>query len=119
MTTSQRLVGSLALMVALTLSATVAYGATNPANDYLFSITPAAQAAMLGKVVGTGCVGRTAFYMGIGETGFAKDKAFWSLRCSDGREFEVEVDPDGSGKVVECTVVKALHAGSCFKKLDP
>jgi len=119
MTTSQWLVRSLVLMVALTLSTTGAHAATNPANGYLLSIAPAAQAAMLGEAVGTGCAGRTAFYMGIGETGFAKDKAFWSLRCSDGREFEVEVDPNGSGKIVECTVMKALHAGSCFKKLDP
>jgi hypothetical protein len=91
--------------------------AANGANAYLLSISTEARAAMLGKVVGDNCAGKIAFYMGIGVSGFSKDKAFWSVRCQDGREFAVEVHADGNGKVLECTVLKALNAGECFKKL--
>jgi hypothetical protein len=72
---------------------------------------------MLGKVVGDTCSGKDTFYMGIGASGFAKNKAFWSVRCQDGRAYAVEVHSDGSSTVLECAALKALHAGECFKKL--
>jgi hypothetical protein len=90
--------------------------AENRANDYLLSITPPEQAKMLGKVVGTHCLGQTVLYMGIGETGFGKDKAFWSVRCADRREFAVQVNPDGTSSVLDCATLKAMNAGTCFKK---
>jgi hypothetical protein len=90
---------------------------SNPANDYLLSISSAQQADALGKIVGDSCVGGTAFYMGAGEKGIGKDKAFWSLRCVDGREFEIMVNPEGSSKVLECSYLRLMNAGECFKKL--
>jgi hypothetical protein len=91
--------------------------AENSANDYLLVSKPEERAKRLGNVVGEGCVGKTTFYGGIGTKGFAKNKAFWSVRCTDGRAFMVTVEPDGNGKVLDCTVLKAIKAGECFKKL--
>jgi hypothetical protein len=91
--------------------------AQNGANAYLLSLMPDARAAMLGKVVGGGCTGKATFYMGIGTSGFAKDKAFWSIRCQDGKAFAIEARPDGTSNVLECAALKALNAGECFKKL--
>ncbi len=104
------------IALAFILIVSAAHGDNSP-NDYLLSITPGAQAKMLGSVVGVHCVGQTAFYMGIGETGISEDKAFWSVRCTDRREFNVQVNPDGTTSILESAVLKALNAGVCFKKL--
>ena len=81
------------------------------------SLSPEARATILGKTVGEGCVGKTAFYMGMAESGFAKDKGFWSIRCQDNRAFVVEVNPDGTTIVLECAVLKRVGGGECFKRL--
>jgi len=91
---------------------------SNGANNYLLSISPSSQAEVLGKVVGDRCIGRTAFYRGIGKTGEAKDEAFWALRCTDGRSFGIQVHPRGDGKVISCRLLKQLINESCFSKLS-
>ena len=96
----------------------VASAATNGANDYLQKLSPSARAAMLGRVVGESCSGRTAFYMGTIASGFGAGEAMWSVRCADDRAFAVQVMPDGSNQVLECNVLKALHAGSCFQRFN-
>jgi hypothetical protein len=103
----------------------------NSANDWLLAQPDAARAAMLGKVVGDKCKGKTAFYQGTIKSDShasadprpklpilpgAENDTFWSIMCYDGRSFEVEVHPDGSGQVLECAVLKTMHAGECFKK---
>jgi hypothetical protein len=91
--------------------------AANGANDYLLSVKPDVQAATLAKAVGANCRGQTAFYMGIGKSGISQGKGFWSVRCSDGRPFLVQVNADGTSSVLECAVLKRLNAGTCFKAL--
>jgi len=90
----------------------------NGANAYLLSVEPRVQADTLAKAVGDHCRGRTPFYMGFGGGGGGPggQDGFWSLRCADGRSFVVQVHPDGTSTVLECQVLKALHAGDCFKK---
>lgn len=53
--------------------------------------------------------------------GMDKDhNAFWSIRCVDDEDYEVMLypDADGSGKVLECSMLQATTGLSCFKKLD-
>ena len=85
---------------------------------------------MLGKVVGNRCKGKAAFYQGtlkgphasadprliVPRVDLAENDTFWSVMCADGRSFEVELHPDGSGHVLECSVLKSMRAGECFKK---
>ena len=89
----------------------------NPANDRLLARSSAEQANLLGYVVGEGCTGRDAFYMGMQKSGRI---AACSIRCSDGRDFTVMIRPDsgGSTMVQECSVLKALAHVECFKKFD-
>lgn len=96
-----------------------ALASDNRSNDYLLSLSKSDQAKMLGQVAGEGCVGRTPFYQGTGTTGLAKGLAYWSIRCTDGRSYEVEVHPDGTSRVLECAMIEAVHAGHCFQKLQP
>ena len=100
-----------------TLIATAA-SAANGANDFLLAAKPNVQAATLAKAVGANCQGQTAFYMGIGKSGISQGKGFWSVRCSDGRPFLVQVNSDGTSSVLECAVLKRLNAGTCFKALS-
>jgi hypothetical protein len=102
----------------------------NGANDYLMTLSPKGQAAMLGKVVGEGCIGRIAFYMGSMDDPHASHSndvspllgtehdAYWSIRCTNGKSYAVGVNPRGEGKVLECPVPEAIHAGHCFKKFS-
>lgn len=75
---------------------------------------------MLGKAVGEGCAGTSTFFMGIGDKGFGKDEAFWSIRCRNGKTYEVEINPDstGSNRVLECSVLKTVTGTQCFKSLN-
>jgi|HubBroStandDraft_1064217.scaffolds.fasta_scaffold159246_2 hypothetical protein len=89
----------------------------NGANAYLLSLSSDARAQMLGKAIAKGCSAQIIFYMGIGTAGLAKDQAFWSVRCQDGRTYAVEVHPNGTSTLLECSALKTVHAGECFKKL--
>jgi hypothetical protein len=100
-----------------TLFAATTALAANGANDYLLSATPHVRAETLAKAVGGKCQGQTAFYMGTGKSGIGQGKGFWSVRCTDGRPFLVQVNSDGTSSVLECAALKPLNAGTCFKAL--
>jgi hypothetical protein len=97
----------------LAFSAEVGGDSKNPANNWLLRASPADQAAQLGKSVGEGCVGKTAFYRGSTPDHTA---AFWDIRCTNGRSYGLMVRPDGDGKVVECELLEAI-GDHCFRKL--
>ena len=98
----------------------VAADAAIAANGYLLAASPKVRAATLAKAVGENCRGQRAFYMGFGDagSGAGAGDGFWSIRCTDGRSFEVEVHPDGTSDVLECAVLEAVHAGHCFRKFS-
>ena len=81
-------------------------------------LSSADRAWMLGRWVGDGCQGTRAFFMGIGKAGISKNIAFWSVACRSRHAYELAISPDGKGRILECSELKALHAGSCFKKLE-
>ncbi|MFZ0881873.1 MAG: hypothetical protein WAN14_00625 [Candidatus Acidiferrales bacterium] len=86
----------------------------NEANDRMLALPKSEQALMLGKVTGEDCVGNRAFYMGISK----ERSAFWSVGCTNGNSYEVEIDADsvGSTTILECSVLKAVAHVDCFKK---
>jgi hypothetical protein len=107
----------------------------NEGNDLLLRASPAEQAAMLARVVragpeGESCIGQTAFYQGNKDTkpptpGKRRVKvmkgdegiALWSVRCTNGKAYQVMIRRDGSGSVMDCAVWTALfHRQECFRK---
>jgi hypothetical protein len=88
----------------------------NPAHDILLTLSPSDQATSLGKSIGEGCVGSYAFFMGM-----ARDtkNVFWSVRCTNGKSYEVMISPDatGSTQVLECEVLQFVTKTRCFEKL--
>jgi hypothetical protein len=92
-----------------------ALAGANPANDRLAALSLGQQVYALGRAVGEGCEGRDAFYMGMEK---ASAKAFWSVRCRDGREFAVMIDPDsgGSTTILECPILELMGKVHCFRR---
>lgn len=88
----------------------------NLTNDRLLRETASEQAKMLSA--GAGCNGTSAFYMGLD----SRKVGFWTLRCTDGRNYLISILPDFSGTIraTECELVRGLKTGiRCFAKLHP
>ena len=94
-----------------------AAGSGNPANDRLVAMAPAEQAKALAKTVGHGCVGTSAFAMGVVDTAKWKSLAYWSVQCKDGRSFAIQIAPDPKAPwaIADCRVLQA-NGKECFKK---
>jgi hypothetical protein len=87
----------------------------NPVNDRLLALPPAQQAKTLAKNVGRGCVGTSAFAMGVATTDKWKSLAYWSLQCKDGRSFAIQIAPNAEAFVIDCRVLHE-NGKDCFKK---
>jgi hypothetical protein len=87
----------------------------NPAHDRLLALPAAEQARTLGKNIGQGCVGTSAFPMGVASAGKWKNLAYWSVRCKDGRSFAIQIAPNSEAFVIDCQLLQA-NGKECFKK---
>lgn len=115
------------VLLVFCLSIGRARSSDNLANDYLLSVLPNIQATTLAKVVGEGCVGKLAFYQGAADDrpqqsvdvpklpGHDHD-AYWNVKCTNGKSYVVQVSPTGAGQILECSMLKAVNGGHCFKK---
>jgi len=88
----------------------------NAANERILSLPAHQQARVMGTAIGKSCVGKTAFFMGLGDEG----SAFWSVRCANGRTYAVAVAPDedGSTTSMSCASFTAKTHVQCFKKFS-
>lgn len=91
--------------------------AVNVANDILLGLTKREQAVALGVVVGEGCSGNRAFFMGISPEDQTAD---WSVGCRNGASYELGIKPDAKGTTsfIECAILKAVAGVRCFVALD-
>jgi len=107
----------LTTLVALGPGTVDAAGSGNPANDRLVALAPADRAKALAKTIGHGCVGTSAFAMGVVDTAKWKSLAYWSVQCKDGRSFAIQIAPDPKAPwaVADCRVL-AANGKECFKK---
>jgi hypothetical protein len=96
-------------------SAVLAQSSGNPPHDRLLAMSPDRQAKSLAKGIGEGCVGTSAFPMGLTPSGKAKGFAYWSVRCKDGRSFVVQISPDGKAIATDCRTLQGTGR-ECFKK---
>ena|SRR5437660_11617969 len=87
----------------------------NPVNDRLLAMPSAQQAKTLAKNVGHGCIGTSAFAMGVVDTAKWKSLAYWSLQCKDGRSFAIQIAPNAEAFVIDCRVLHE-NGRECFKK---
>ncbi|MGA8383223.1 MAG: hypothetical protein WB710_19040 [Stellaceae bacterium] len=94
-----------------------AAGSGNPMNDRLLALPPGRQAQVLANSIRHGCVGVSAFPMGVTRTGNARGAAYWSVRCKSGKSYVVQIAPDkkGTEMVADCQVLQGTGR-ECFKK---
>ena len=94
-----------------------AAGSGNPRNDRLLALPPARQAQALGNSFHRGCIGVSAFPMGVTATGKAKGTAYWSVGCKNGKSYVVQIPPSAKGAAVvaDCRVLQGTGR-ECFKK---
>ena len=113
----QRLVLLLAALIAVSPAAAQKAASGNPVHDRLLAMPPPQQAKTLAKNVGHGCVGSSAFAMGVVDTAKWKSLAYWSVQCKDGRSFAIQIDPDPKAPwiITDCRVLQA-NGKDCFKK---
>ncbi len=104
-------------LVAIAPRMAEAAGSGNPTNDRLVALAPAEQAKALAKTVGHGCIGTSAFAMGVVDTAKWKSLAYWSVQCKDGRSFAIQIAPDPKAPwaITDCRVLQA-NGKDCFTK---
>ncbi len=89
----------------------------NPAHDKLMILAPAERAAVLARAIGQWCIGAETFAMGLVTAGQGVGNAYWSLRCADGTDWALQVDPTAAVTAIDCASFKESGAGKeCFKK---
>ncbi|HUH83559.1 MAG TPA: hypothetical protein VLX85_03060 [Stellaceae bacterium] len=86
----------------------------NPENDTFMAYTPAQRLTFLGLAVG--CKANETFFRGLSKKpGPTMNHAYWAIRCTDGRTFQLDLAPDKQGFAQQCN---ALPAGDdCFKPI--
>jgi hypothetical protein len=101
-------------MLILSTSAVLA----NPAHNQIHAMTEAARQAFMANYLsanGEKCpsVVRT-FFQGVSANG----DAFWNVSCRGGKSFALTIrnDANGSVKMLDCAVLKAVGGGTCFVK---
>jgi hypothetical protein len=92
-------------------------GSLNPANEELLSLSPPERAEKLARSISQWCIGTETFLMGIIGAGPGKGNAYWSLRCADGTQWAIQIDPEAGATAIGCDEFKNAAPGKeCFKK---
>ena len=115
------------MMLALTAAAAVAPasadlvspggGPLNPANDELLKLPAPERAEKLARAISEWCIGTDAFLMGVVGAGPGRGNAYWSLRCADGSEWAIQIDPQAEITAIDCETFKQATPGKeCFKQ---
>ena len=120
---SRRLLGLLALAISVLpmnpAGAELASpgGSLNPANEELLKLPPPERTEKLARSISRWCIGTESFLMGVIGAGPGRGNAYWSLRCADGTEWAIQVDPAGGATAIGCAEYKVAAPGKeCFKK---
>jgi predicted nucleic acid-binding Zn ribbon protein len=91
----------------------------NKAHDSLTTLPLAAREAAFEKVLlGRPCGAVVdTFFQGVNATA----DAYWSIRCGNGRSYQVIVKSDSGGSITmqDCEGVRAAGTGECFQPLGP
>jgi hypothetical protein len=106
-----------ALFVGSPLAMAFAASTGNPVTDHLLALPEDQRIATLGKMVHHDCVGTRAFLMGLTRTGRARDTAYWSVACDNGKSYVIQINRDkkGTSFVADCRVLEGTGR-ECFQQ---
>jgi hypothetical protein len=92
-------------------------GSLNPAHDELLKLPAAERAEKLARAISRWCIGTEAVLMGVVGAGPGRGNAYWSLRCADGAEWAIQIDPAAGVTAIGCDEFKEAAPGKeCFKQ---
>jgi hypothetical protein len=92
-------------------------GSLNPAHEELLKLPPPERAEKLARSISRWCIGTETFPMGVIGAGPGRGNAYWSLRCTDGTEWAIQVDPEAGVTAIDCAAFKEAAPGKeCFKQ---
>jgi hypothetical protein len=92
-------------------------GPLNPANEELLKLSPPDRAEKLARSTNRWCIGTDTFLMGVIGAGPGRGNAYWSLRCADGTEWVIQIDPQAGTTAIGCDEFKFAAPGKeCFKR---
>lgn len=105
-----------ALVAAVPSSAALAAGSGNPLTDSLLAMPEPQRIELLGQSVRHDCVATRAFLMGVTASGPARGTAYWSVACTNGRNFVIQINRDkkGTSFVADCRVLQGTGR-ECFQ----
>ena len=92
-------------------------GSLNPANEELLKLPPPERTEKLARSISRWCIGTESFLMGVIGAGPGRGNAYWSLRCADGSDWAIQLDPQSGAIAIGCKDFAAAAPGKeCFKK---
>jgi hypothetical protein len=105
-----------ALLAAAPGAAARATGSGNPTTDRLLEQPESQRVGILAGIAHHGCVGTQAFLMGVTKAGPARGTAYWSIACSDGKNYVIQInrDKNGTSFVADCKILEG-SGRECFK----
>ena len=83
----------------------------NPANEELLKLPPPERAEKLARSISQWCIGTEAFPMGVVGAGPGRGNAYWSLRCTDGTSWAIQIDPEFGVTAIGCDEFAAAAPG--------
>jgi hypothetical protein len=97
----------------------MALGSTtgNPVTDRLLALPEEQRIETLGKMAHHNCTATRAFLMGVTNSGPARGTAYWSVACTNGRSYVIQINRNKSGTsfVLDCRNL-AGTGRECFKQ---
>jgi hypothetical protein len=89
----------------------------NPLTNDLLAMPEDQRIAVLGKSIGHNCVGTRAFLMGVTASGRARGYAYWSVACTNGRSYVLQIAPDKRATTIieDCRVLQGTGR-ECFQQ---
>ncbi len=103
------------IAAAIVLSGTTALA--NPIHDKLMALSERERNEKLRDVVqDEGCRVTRSFFRGLDKAA----NAFWNVACSNRKTFSIMIrnDSQGSTRILECDVIKAMGGPECFQKFE-
>jgi hypothetical protein len=106
-----------AVFVAIALVAAVSGASANQGDLMLLQMNESRRNTQLSRFMaasGESCNVVDSMRQGAGPKG----QAFWSMRCSNGRAYQlmIENDAEGSTRIVDCQVLARVKSTPCFTK---
>jgi hypothetical protein len=95
--------------------AALAANSGNPFSDQLLALPESQRIEILATSVRHNCVGTRAFLMGTTASGRARGYAYWSVACTNGRSFVIQIAPDKKGTAIveDCRILQGTGR-ECF-----